>query len=384
MTRLRPLLVLLTACASSDKPDDQGVTEPTVDTIDTGTTTAWGPVTVDPDAWPPEQLSAMNLIRWSATGVEYNAGIFEYTLETPLFTDYALKARAVWMPEGTAAQWTDDTVLEFPVGTVIMKTFMVSDDLTDDSAPLTPVETRLLIRGNDGWEAWPYLWRADGTEADRHVSGKVFDHTFIDPLGQQRTAHYLVPQRNQCVDCHETFTPDGARATRPLGPEAMQMHDGSLLESLVSLGHLTGAPDLGELQAAVDWDAVQDSGVDTLTGDALDRAARDYLHVNCAHCHSPLGIEGVTSQFFLDRYTTDPFNLGVCKRPGSAGEGGEDREFDIVPGDPEASILWYRVATEDVGAMMPDIGRSLTDTTGAELIWRWIAEMEPVDCSSSD
>jgi hypothetical protein len=34
--------------------------------------------------------------------------------------------------------------------------------------------------------------------------------------------------------------------------------------------------------------------------------------------------------------------------------------------------------------MMPDIGRSLAHPPGAGLIWRWIAQMEPQDCSASD
>ena len=70
---------------------------------------------------------------------------------------------------------------------------------------------------------------------------------------------------------------------------------------------------------------------ETGTSEAVEAAARDYLDANCAHCHSPKGIEGVTSQFFLNHDNEDQFNLGICKRPGSAGEGGVDREFDIVP-----------------------------------------------------
>jgi len=377
---------LWAGCATGgDK--DPSTTDPTTseDTEDTAEVPfSWGTIAFDPDANPPDDIADLQLIRWTGTDIEYNAGVLPYTLNTPLFSDYATKARAIWMPDGTTASWSDDSVLDFPVGTVILKTFLVAPDLSDPASPRQIVETRLLIRGTDEWKAWPYLWRDDGSTADLHVSGKVFDYTFTDPRGTSRTAHYLVPQRNQCVDCHETYTTEGERILRPLGPEGWLMHDGSVLEALVADGLLTGAPDLGTVTPAVDWADIEARGVGALTPEEVDVAARDYLHVNCAHCHSPLGIEGVTSQFFLDRATTDPFHLGVCKRPGSAGEGGEDREFDIVPGDPEQSILWYRTATEDVGAMMPDIGRSLAHTTGAELVWRWIEQMEPDDCSSEE
>ena len=70
----------------------------------------------------------------------------------------------------------------------------------------------------------------------------------------------------------------------------------------------------------------------------------------------------------------------MCKRPGSAGGGTFGRTYDLVPGDPEDSILYLRVETEEVGAMMPQLGRSVEHTMGSALLYRWIAEMEPVDC----
>lgn len=384
-----PLVLLLAMGCGTGNGKSAGPAEPAQDTSSGEEDTAeapftWGTISFDPDATPPDALSALHLLHWNGETVEYNEGVLPYALNTPLFSDYATKDRAIWMPEGSAAEWDTGTVLDFPVGTVILKTFLLSPDLRDAGAARRIVETRLLIRGTDGWKAWPYLWSADGRDAQLHVAGEVFDYTFIDTTGEERTAHYLVPQRNQCVDCHETYTDSGERALRPIGPEPWQLHNGTFLESLVAEGRLTGAPDLSTIVPAVDWSAVEARGIDDLTPEEVRQATRDYLHVNCAHCHSPDGIEGRTSQFFLHRSNEDPFHLGVCKRPGSAGEGGEDREFDIVPGDPEQSILWYRTATEDVGAMMPDIGRSLTHHSGADLIWRWIAEQEPVDCNAPE
>ena len=37
--------------------------------------------------------------------------------------------------------------------------------------------------------------------------------------------------------------------------------------------------------------------------------------------------------------------------------------------------------TTVLGAMMPDIGRSLVDPVGVALVRRWIEEMEPVNCN---
>lgn len=46
-----------------------------------------------------------------------------YDLNTPLFSDYAHKLRTVWMPAGAPANYTTDANFDFPVGTIISKTF---------------------------------------------------------------------------------------------------------------------------------------------------------------------------------------------------------------------------------------------------------------------
>ena len=46
----------------------------------------------------------------------------------------------------------------------------------------------------------------------------------------------------------------------------------------------------------------------------------------------------------------------------------------------DASILYYRLQTDDLGSMMPDIGRSVIHTEGVDLMRVWIDGMEPVDC----
>ena len=56
--------------------------------------------------------------------------------------------------------------------------------------------------------------------------------------------------------------------------------------------------------------------------------------------------------------------------------------YDIVPGNPDESILVFRSETLDVGAIMPLIGRSLRHEDGVELLRRWIAEMPADDCEA--
>jgi len=352
------------------------------DTQDSAVTAApaWGEVTFDVDAHGPELLSDVGLFQWDGATLSHHPEAVEFAVNTPLFSDYALKSRAIWMPEGESATWSDNEAFDFPIGTLLAKSFLFPADLRSPDQDLRLIETRLLVHGSEGWDAWPYVWREDGTEADRMVGGDVQTIEFIDADGQARTANYLIPQRNQCAECHEMLDENGDRVLLPIGPKARNLHREGWLQAFVDASKLTGAPNLDNVDSAVDWSLIEQTKIDDLSPEDVDTATRDYLDVNCAHCHSPTGIEGITSQFFLNHDNEDEFNLGICKRPGSAGEGGKDRVYDIVPGDSYASILWYRTVTEDVGAMMPQLGRSLAHQHAADLIARWIDAMPANDC----
>ena len=152
------------------------------------------------------------------------------------------------------------------------------------------------------------------------------------------------------------------------------LHRDGQLEGLAERSLLEGLP--AAPPRAFDFRRVEAEGVQALSYAEIERAARDWLDVNCAHCHNPRGVNGVSSQLFLEHDQSDPFHLGVCKRPDSAGGGGDERTWDIVPGDHEASILWYRTDTTEVGRMMPDIGRALSPREASDLLAAWIDGME--------
>ncbi len=46
-----------------------------------------------------------------------------YELNAPLFSDYALKWRTIWMPRGVRADYRENEAFAFPVGTIVTKTF---------------------------------------------------------------------------------------------------------------------------------------------------------------------------------------------------------------------------------------------------------------------
>ena len=52
-----------------------------------------------------------------------------------------------------------------------------------------------------------------------------------------------------------------------------------------------------------------------------------------------------------------------------------------MPGEPEESILLYRMETNDPGAMMPELGRAIRHEEGIALIRQWISELD-ADCQA--
>lgn len=345
------------------------------------------PVNVVLDGEVPQRLSDWNLFAWDpATGeVSFNPvgeRFARYDLNTPLFSDFALKERAIYVPPGATATFDAEQAFELPVGSVIVKNFAFPADFRAPTTDVTLIETRLLVRHADGWHPLPYVWDAAQEDAVFTPAGEVRSISFTDAAGASQTSSYLVPQRNQCQNCHaRKLTPDEDPVIVPIGIKARHLQRAGQLELLTSQGLLGGAPPATDIVAAYDFRPVETGGVAAVPPADVDRAARDYLDINCAHCHAADAVQGITSQLFLDHANTDTFRLGYCKRPGSAGAGTGGFEFDIVPGSPDTSILYFRVHTTQVGAMMPLLGRSLEHVRGSELIYAWIAAMPPVDCN---
>jgi uncharacterized repeat protein (TIGR03806 family) len=332
---------------------------------------------------PPALLSEWGVLLASKKRLQLNDGVTPYELNTPLFSDYALKLRTVWMPEGKRAQYDDGQEFDFPHGTIISKTFYYRkagdwsvDNFRVDVGEAAParadaavdldqyvlIETRLLVRYADGWRGYPYVWNAAQSDATLEIAGDV---RAIELAGATASQHinYVVPDANQCSGCH---TPNHSAAElRPIGPKAWQLNRGyawwgdstSQIEHWLSSGLLHAAPAMAEAEFTT-----------------LEQRSRAYLDVNCAHCHNPQGAAD-TSALHLNIDAPLGRNLGVCKTPVAVGRGSGDRPYDIYPGRPEDSILVYRMQHTDPAIAMPELGRSAVHAEGVALISDWIAAM---------
>jgi uncharacterized repeat protein (TIGR03806 family) len=343
----------------------------------------------------PERLSEWGLILAEGDRLVLNERVLPYDLNTALFSDYAQKLRTVWMPAGRAARYRETGDWEFPTGTVLTKTFYypaagpravraeasgrLFDGTALDLAGVRLVETRLLVKQAGGWEAYPYVWNEAQTEAVLRRVGDLVPLTLVADDGTGQPFTYVIPDANQCAGCHR---PDhGSRRLRPLGPKTRNLNavgpdrpaatgGGDQLAAWTRAGYLTGAPPAAAAPRLPRWDDPEDA--------VLEARARAYLDVNCGHCHNPAGAAD-TSGLFLDIDTTEPRRLGRCKPPIAAGGGSGNRLYSIVPGDPEASILVYRMETSDPGEAMPELGRAVVHQEGVALVRAWIAGMRG-DC----
>jgi uncharacterized repeat protein (TIGR03806 family) len=313
----------------------------------------------------PKKLSQWRLFTGELRRLQPNTGVVPYDVNTALFSDYAAKARFVWMPKGTSARYDPVNAFEFPAGAILAKTFSFSGRI---------IETRLLVKTRKGWVGVPYVWNDKQTEATLEIAPDPVTVEWTHPSGERMSIRYNIPDTNQCKACH-----DRSKTTIPIGPTARQLNRTYAYASgrenqlvyWTRAGYLTGAPSPDQAPRNAVWD-------DPSSG-TLDERARAYLDANCAHCHNPQGGADNTG-LYLTAGQPDPLRLGFCKVPVAAGHGAGDLRFDLVHGKPDESILVRRLNSVEPKVMMPEIGRSTIHREGVALLREWVASLRG-DCS---
>lgn len=286
-------------------------------------------------------------------------GVVPYDLNTALFSDYASKKRFIYVPNGSSIPFDTASVLDLPIGSVLIKHFYYPHaDGTSDY-----IETRLLIRKADGWQPEIYEWNDDQTDASRTVVGGTKSLN-VNVGGLVRNFNYLIPNQNQCKNCHAYNA-----ELRPIGPTIHNLNKDYIypngianqIDAWVGLGILD-RPNNSNIPS---WSAIDDPHV------SLNERARAYLDVNCSSCHRREG-SAANSGFYLAYDNQDSLSLGIWKTPVAAGNGSGGLDYVIHPGHADESILLYRMMADEVDERMPEIGRELLHDEGIELIRKWI------------
>lgn len=330
------------------------------------------PVIFNIDEVPYENLSDYNFFKSPMSDLEPVFGVLPFQPAAQLFTDYAKKKRFVWMPEDVSASYQGDgEVLNFPVGTVLIKNFYYENMLPDNSKKI--IETRLLIKKPEGWIFADYVWNDDQTEATYNMDGSFKPIQWVQD-GETKSANYRIPSGSECITCHGLNESPMPLGTKPQSLNfAIGYSDGiqNQLQKMKNFGYISNEIP-SNIVSVVDYnDASQ----------PLDLRARSYLDINCASCHR----DGGYSQLYPVRYTftqsADYNALGFCKQPEININGmiyPEEADHIVYKGDHTKSVIYYRMnaTLEDGPLMMPYIGRSIIHEEGISLINQWIDSFE--------
>ena len=299
--------------------------------------------------------------------------VVPYEINAQLFTDYASKKRFISFPEGSSASYVNDkTVLDFPIGTIIIKNFYYKNaDLKTTTSDVI-IETRLLIKDEKKeWKTLPYIWNEQQTEAYLYILGKDIDLVLeTNNERDEKTAFkYAVPNINMCKNCHVKN-----KELVPLGPTPRQLHRDNLFENETK-NQLTYLEENNLLNGLHSIEDVIKLPNYTDISETINNRARAYLDVNCAHCHQEGG-SAKTSGLHLIFQEQNKYRIGVNKPPVAAGKGSGNLSFDIVAGQPDASILLYRMKHLEPDIVMPEIGKNLVHKEGVKIIEEWIASLK--------
>ncbi|MFI5306058.1 MAG: SO2930 family diheme c-type cytochrome [Polyangiales bacterium] len=299
-------------------------------------------------------------------------GVLPYDVISVLFADEAEKLRFMSVPQGTPATYDAEDFWDYPDGTMFVKTFFYSKDMRDPSLGRTLLETRVILRDAGKWTGRTYVWNQAQTRAERLKTGRSMAVRWTDKDGQVRSLDYRVPNENECKTCHSKD-----HVFQPLGPRTRQLnrdHDygtASMADPENQIDHLQG---LGWVDGDIPPASERFTLVDPYGDAPIEQRARSYLDANCSHCHRPGGEAGSTD-LDLRAETKDPSLLGLCRTPVAAGPGSGGLLHDIVPGDPDASIMVFRMSSTVPKIKMPELPTQTSDADGVALIREWIASM---------
>ena len=281
-------------------------------------------------------------------------GVIPYTILSPLWSDGAGKQRYFAIPNNSHVDVNDYGDLIFPVGSVLIKSFYLDSK---------PVETRLLMRHNNGWGGYSYEWQYDNL-------GNPVDAQLLDASLTKNIAghNWLYPDRLQCFECHTQVT------NVALGPETRQLNTSytnivtnepeNQLSNYETFGIFSSS--LDNLLKITTYYSLDDNNT------SYELRAKSYLHANCAHCHQP---GGPTPSAMDLRFTTPLSAMNICDVDPLQGDLGVS---GIKLVDPQGtfsqpnSVIVARMESLDESIRMPPLATDLVDDQALVVIKNWI------------
>jgi uncharacterized repeat protein (TIGR03806 family) len=318
---------------------------------------------------PFQTLSEYQFFAGALKYLEPEFGVVPYTLNSTLFSDYSKKKRFVLMPNNVKANYSNDNaILDFPIGSILIKTFYYDNVLPNNETQ--NIETRLMIRKNEGWVFANYAWNTDQTEALLDMNGSFVDVEWQDN-DEVKTVQYRIPAGPECHTCHKVM-----EVSQPIGPKPRNLNltydysngPENQLDKLISIGYLENSLP-NTIAHLPDYNDISEP---------LDLRVRAYVDINCAHCHSEETHCAYRPLRFGYTETEDLSNMGVCIDADT--DLGEGLGHIVEPGDARNSVLHYRLNSLEQSNRMPLLGRTIRHVEGVNLIEAWIETLN-IDCN---
>ena len=307
------------------------------------------------------------------------AGVIPYSVNSPLWSDGAVKERFLALPNNQKMDYNPDGTWGFSDGAVLVKTFAMEME-KGDPASVKRLETRLLHYEQDHWRGYTYVWNDDQTDA-KLLEGKAGLDKKLEikdgsAPGGKREQVWHFPGRSECTLCHTM------PANYVLGLNTAQMNKDQNYNG-VAANQIATLERIGMFKRPVASYYKKDEATglikkwnklaDPHDADApLDGRARAYLQANCAHCHMKWG--GGNADFELQWWMAITLTKTLDVKP-AHGEWGLTDPRLIAPGDPSRSLMSHRMKLLNEGRM-PRLASTVVDGDGVKLIEEWISKMK--------
>ena len=357
----------------------------------------------------PRKLSESGIFA-DVAAYELKEGAIPYGVNSPLWSDGTYKTRHIVLTHPDDKIGVADVgPWNFPDKTVIVKSFSLELEVGNPDSRQW-IETRFLTKQNNEWVGYSYQWNKSQTDAFLvPVEGRDEQFRVATAEGMQLT-RWRYPSRSECMMCH-------ARAAKyVLGLQTAQLnrefnysgHVENQLSYLQRTGRLSVntavqhgkfaeqreilssfnksaateavskvKPDDDQRASANDgFFAHGSEGAPKLASAndptaSIETRARSYIFSNCAQCHVGAGGGNSQMHFEWSRTLTEMKVIDVLPLHGLKGVA--DGKL-IVPGEPDRSVLFKRMATRGAG-QMPNIATHQRDRDAVELIREWILNM---------
>ncbi len=287
-------------------------------------------------------------------------GLIPYSVNSPLWSDGALKERWMAVPNDGAPYDPSEQIdfvptgeYTFPNGTVFVKEFdLIVNEQTQQKKRL---ETRLLVRDENGAVyGVTYKWRDDNSDADLLTAdGLNEDIPVVTDTGETVIHTWSYPSREQCLFCHNPV------ASYILGPKTHQLNGtftypstgrtDNQLRTLNHLGMFNPSIDEAEIPSFLHSVLVTD------TTQPVELRMRSWIDSNCSQCHRPDGYgPGYDARFYTPLEDQNLINTYV--------------QFRDIPG----SLLYQRDDALDA-TKMPPVAKNLVHEAAMANLRQWIA-----------